>query len=54
MDARLSTLETLRRREHGRRLSVLRQRLPDALGGMECSDYLFGSLDRGECLDRPG
>lgn len=48
MDARLSTLETLRRREHGRRLSVLRQRLPDALGGMECSVYLFGSLARGD------
>jgi len=28
MEERLSTFETLRRREHGRRLSVLRQRLP--------------------------
>jgi predicted nucleotidyltransferase len=48
MDQRLSTFETLRRREHGRRISVLRQRLPDALGGVECSVYLFGSLARGD------
>jgi predicted nucleotidyltransferase len=43
-----STFEQLRRREHGRRVEALRQRLRDSLGPRDCSVWLFGSLARGD------
>ena len=48
MDERLSSIKTLRRREHVRRRNVLRQPLPEAPGEMARSVTLFGSLARGD------
>jgi predicted nucleotidyltransferase len=48
MASSLSPFERLRQLERERRLTLLRQQLHHALGGADCSIWLFGSLARGD------